>query len=431
MISSLQVLEKVGASLIGSAQFSLRFPIVEIGKSAPCIINDEDVEALLRCNFLDPSIPTEFNLLSTSRIQKKLWKYANLEEDNPEYLASVDITANRPSIGYLPPECLVKPNEKAIKALKNTGPIGEIVSQIRRKTDKKFWEEITRIKLEGQPLYEHWIRELLENLLLLRGTLIACPVPVLTKEYKSSIAEQAKANIDISDNWEELCGRRYREHGCLYSFHLAPNALDEPSLIRKAIMSLNEIFSERDNNFWGVHIHFTDISGVSRKQERVGVAKDIVKKVSDIAMRYNKFTIVSDVGPIGIAFLDQGAAYVTYSLAMTPRKKYLMGMNPNVDIDLLTYGKVLDLWSYKLLSYNEVKKRGYKISDTQLYTNVVPLNCRNKKRLYRINFAKPNNVAVMEKLNNLRAVELNREKNPNPGLIHIRRSEDSSIRIWG
>ena len=75
MINTLQILEKVGNSIIGTANVSPRMPWIEIGKCMPCVHSYEDAEALLRCNFLDPSVPSEFNLLSTSDIQKKLWKY--------------------------------------------------------------------------------------------------------------------------------------------------------------------------------------------------------------------------------------------------------------------------------------------------------------------------------------------------------------------
>ncbi|EMR75025.1 hypothetical protein MBGDF03_00514 [Thermoplasmatales archaeon SCGC AB-540-F20] len=431
MINTLQVFKKVGHSLIGSAQISARMPFVEIGKSAPCIRSEEDAEALLRCNFLDPTVPVEFNILSTHRIQKKLWKYSNMEDFNPDFLTPLEIIANRPSIGYVPPECLSKPNEKGINALKKTGSVGEEVSKLRLKySDKKFWELVTKTKLNGQTLYEQWIRELLENLLLLKGDLIACAVPIITKDFEASVTEQIKANIDISINWEKLCGRKHREHGLLYSFHLSPTALDKPDLIRKAVMGFGDIFSDENNKFWGVHIHFTDIGLVSRKRERIDIAKDLVRKIADISRKFNRFTLVSDSGPMGIVFLDQGASYNTYSPIITPRKQYLMGMNKNIDHDLVTYGKVLDLWSYNLLNHNEVKNRQYKVSDTGLYSNIVPIDSRGRQISYRIDFAKPNNVAVMEKLNNLRNIELNKKKNPNPGASHAGKSSDPLITPW-
>ena len=86
MINTLQILEKVGNSIIGTANVSPRMPWIEIGKCMPCVHSYEDAEALLRCNFLDPSVPSEFNLLSTPDIQKKLWKYSNMAEFNPNFL---------------------------------------------------------------------------------------------------------------------------------------------------------------------------------------------------------------------------------------------------------------------------------------------------------------------------------------------------------
>jgi len=425
-MKTLHILEKVGNSIIGSALLSPRMPEVEVGKAMPCIRTSEDIEGLLRCKFLDPTVPSEFNLLNSGLIQKILWKYFNQIVSSPNFLNPLDVIAGRPSIGYVPPECLTFPTEGATKALNKTGMIGAKISVLREQypdADGKFWFSIAK-----ERLYSKWIRELLYHLELLKGDLFAPPVAVINKKIASSVDLQLKINLAVSSRWEQICGRRHREIGLLYSFHLAPNALDEPTILREAVLGMNEILLKEDLRFWGVHLHFTDIRHVTRKPHRIDTAKSLVREVSQITRKYNGFTIISDAGPVGIAFLDLGASYSSYSPAMTPRKIYdKMRFSEEG-----RFGKVLGLWRYNLHGREDVRRRGDTMDETGFFPNVVPLTAQGEKswRAYRVQFGKPYNISVMEKINMLRSTELIKNKNPNPGQTHIGRSSDQLITPW-
>ncbi len=424
MMTSLQVTDRVGNSIVGLGSVSPRMNPVEVGKCAPCIRTGEDVEGLLRCDFLDPTIPTEFNLINSVAILKKLQKNLNLMAFSEGVLNPLDLIANRPSIGFVPPECLSDPSDYGAKALERTGEIGKKISSLRVKNpDGKFWAAVAKEKL-----YPRWIRELLFRLKTLKGDAIPSPTPVINKEIKSSVDLQIEVNRSVAMSWKRIAGRRHREIGLLYSLHLAPNALDSPDLLRQAVLGLGESL-EFGENFLGVHISFTNMRTASSKASRIETAKHFAREVSSTAGKYSLFTIVSDVGPVGPVFLDESVSFATYYPGMTPRKVFDSFGVVNKD---LKFGKVLGLWKYNLHDRNDVRRRKDTMDDTGLYTNTVPLEARGptSHREYRILFGKPYNVSVMERLNMERSKELKQKKNSNPGQSHIGRSSDPLIAPW-
>lgn len=422
MMNTIQILERIERSIVGTATVSPRMPDVEIGKMVPCIRSSEDAEALMRSDFLDPTAPCEINLLSSPYTRKIMMRYYLSTGDSQ----AASLISARAAIGYIPTECLYKPNDTASKAIEKTGKISKIVSELRMKcSEKQFWIEVA-----SDETYEKWLQELISEMSLVKCDLLSPPVPVVSKELPSSVTMQMKANIDVADNWERICGRKHREMGVIYSLHIAPNALDDPEILKKVIIGLREIFGSTDMRFWGIRIHFTSLNSITSKPLRVEAAKEFVQGVCDIASMYHGFVFVSDVGAIGPVFLDCGAAFASYSTAMTPRNLYFGGMNPNADFRILQYGKTLDLWKYNLFGYKEIERNGFKISDTGLTSNIVPISLRGgKKNRYRIEFGKRNNIAVMEKMNRLRHHEL-KLKNTRPGTTHIGKSKDKNIIPW-
>lgn len=424
-MQTLTTTERVGASIMGLARLSPRREQISIGKSAPCIRTTEDVDGILRCGFLDPTVPTEFNVLDTVHIQSKLARYLNDVVNRPDYLHPHSLIANRPSIGYVPPECFYEPTEKAQAALVNTGSIGKRISEIRRSNpDVSFWAEVA-----DYGLYPKWIVELLQNLRLSRGDLLAPPVPPINKDIQSSPELQVEVNKALTGIWNQVAGKDYREMGLMYSFHVAPNALDSPELLRRALLGLNEVLSNDDSRFWGIHLHFIDARYVSHKVNRVELAKEVAAKAAGIGSRNGIFTIVSDVGAIGPVLLDFGVAFATYSSAMTPRRRYTQFGTEDPD---LKFGKVIGLWDYYLHDRQAVARRGDRMEDTGLYSPEVPLHARGPKtyKAYRVDFGKPYNISVMERLNIERAKELQSKKNSKPGHSHIGRSRDALISPW-
>jgi hypothetical protein len=424
-MQTLTTIEKVGASVLGTALLSPRREQIPLGKCAPCLRTTEDVEGALRCGFLDSTLPIEFNILDALNIQHKLAIHLNDVVNRPDYLHPHSLIANRSSIGYIPPECFYEPNDKAMEALANTGPIGGRISELRRcNSDASFW-----IAVANSGLYPRWLVELLQNNRVSRGDLLAPPVPPVIKDIQASPEMQIEVNKALTGIWSQIAGKDYSEMGLMYSLHIAPSALESPDLVRRALLGLNEVLSNDDSRFWGIHLHFTDVRFVTNKVNRVELAKEVAGQAAGIGSRHGIFTMVSDVGAIGPALLDLGVAFATYSSAMTPRRRYAQF---GVDDPDLKFGKVIGLWNYFLHDRPAVRRRGDRMEETGLYSPEVPNHAKGEKtyKAYRVDFAKPYSISVMERLNIERAKELQTKKNAKPGHSHIGRSRDVQIAPW-
>jgi hypothetical protein len=424
MIPTLDIRELVGHSILGTAGFSNRYPAVEIGKCAPLIRTGEDLEGLARCNFFDSNCPVEFNILNHSAIVNALKRVQTAYPSHKEkWQDPTSIIARRPSIGYVPPECLLKSTDKAAIAINHTGRIGEKISKIRLDNpDGAFWT-----KVASEKLLIPFTRELLSCMKIFNGDLLAPAVPIISPKLKTSPKIQGVVNRALASQWPLTSGGSFTSTGILYSFHVDPTALTDGGLIRNSLTELSQSLSG-DLLFWGIHLHFIDISVVSRKASRIKAAKELVRQVSRIARQHGIFTWISDVGPIGPTLLDEGASFCSYYTGMTPRPIYLEGMNisdPN-----LHYGKVLGLWEYDLLDIKDIKTRGWLLEDTELMDRGVPHSLQfGKHKDFRVNFGKPRNIAVMERLNIERLKELSK-KNIKPGTSHLGRSSDPNIAPW-
>jgi hypothetical protein len=172
----------------------------------------------------------------------------------------------------------------------------------------------------------------------------------------------------------------------------------------------------------------------------VRTAKDFSTKVANVAGGSGRFTIVSDTGPVGPAFLDLGAAFSTYGLGMTMRRTYPFikastEQTPSARqrVRESKYGVVLGgPWNYVLLRYRDVRNQGWTLEGVDGRADGrVPETLRGGPyERYRVDFSKPYNTAVQELLNDSRDRELNGKKNARPGKSTLGKSEDPSIAPW-
>ncbi len=423
MMLTLNVSEQVGNSVLGTAQFSNRYHSIEIGKCLPLVRTGEDIEGLARSNFIEESTPIEFNILSRSPIQNALNRVQTAFPTHREsWQEPTSILTRRPSVGYVPPECFVEPTKKAKLALVNSGKIGERVSELRSlNPDGSFWTAIAKDKL-----LIPFVRELLRSMKNFNGDLFTPPVPVVNANLKTSPKIQGEVNRAIAGQWPIAVAGSFTNVGLLYSLHFHPSAFNNKTLIRNALFQLSQSLSG-DLSYWGIHINFIDISLVTKKASRIKMAKELVQKAARIGRQHGVFTWVSDVGPIGPAMLDLGAAFCSYYTGITPRATYLDGFKNTPESG---YGKVLGLWDFNLHDIKDLKNKDWQLEDTGLISPVVPQSLRSGKfKDFRVNFGKPNNVAVMERLNIERLKELEK-KNINPGISHLGRSSDINISPW-
>lgn len=442
---SLKVTETVGESIIGTAVMGRRYSNVGVGKSVPLLRTGEDAAAFCRCKFIDEEIPMEINLLSNRQIREafRTGQFQSTYDDN--FLDPEGFVAHHPIIGSVPPEVLHNPNMAALDALASSGKTSRAVASMRCgaaptamsnvKPSQQFAS--TQIVPDGaffsaltnQPvLYGRWLMELASMGLNLGLTLVAPPVAVLNGDLKASARYQHDMNQQASSAIS-LLNTGTIDVGCLYSFHVSPNALRDNALLRSGLQLFDQAVSVEDNKFFGVHLHFVDIGTItSRGHAYVNAARDVAREVAEIAQRNHIFTWTADVGPVGPVFLDYGHCFASYHPGMTPRRLYNGFGGASKDS---LYGRTLGLWQYNLMDIQEVRSKGWTVEDNGKYANVVPVSVRvGGPKKYRLEFGKPNNVAVAERLNDEREKELVVNGNARPGITHIGRSRDVKIAPW-
>ena len=459
-MKTLVVTREVERSLVGSAILSPRFQQVQIGKLAPAINSPEDAESIVRCHFLEPGLPFEVNLVCAKSMRTRL----NLQRfdvtGSDSQLSPDRILPTHPTVGYVPPELVNFPNSLGLGRLAGSCPAGDGVakarlvagrreakdvdwSKVRRKAmvgESTFWE---RMEKEG-PLYRDWVNELETAASKVVASVIAPPVPALSLRFRLSPQSQNDFNLRFADI---LAQSRKAGHapGALYSFHVHPSAIRNAPVLKEAIQLFDHSVSVDDTRFWGVHVHFVDVSALSRGPASArSAACEVVSEVAKIARQKGLFTWVSNVGIPGEIMLDEGAAFASYPPNGNPRRIY-----PSYDLSTpegseplseeekdsrseLRYGKIINGPSrLTLLDYQDLRSRNWTVQDNGKTPREVPPALRDgPHKRFRVEFAKINNIACLEVLNEERERELAINGNARPGRDVVRRSEDGPTCSW-
>ncbi len=341
------------------------------------------------------------------------------------YLAPDRMIKFRPSIGYVPPELMTEPNADGLRALgRSKGESRKVAALRETNSDGGFW-----VAMAKQNRYIAWLQELAGWADFMGVSLVAPPVPVVTSDLETSPEKQAELNLLAASIWRQVVG--LRELGLMYSLHVHPSALEEPDMLRRTLRGFARSITSRDNPYWGVHINFVDIGLATRRPDRILGAKDFAREASRIAKSAGVFAWGSDLGPVGPVFLDQGLSFVSYHTGMTPRRAYSGGSMDEEHADT-SYGKVLGLWKYNLLERDNIKKQGWRVEDNGLFLSEVPTSLRVNEayKEFRVGFARPNNIAIAERLNEERRNEVLVKGNAKPGSAHLGRSNDHRIAPW-
>jgi hypothetical protein len=459
-MKTLVVTREVEQSLVGKAIFSPRFQQVQIGKLAPAINSPEDAESIVRCHFIDPGLPFEVNLVCsrTMRTQLNLQRF-DVVASNPQ-VSPDRILPTHPTIGYIPPETVNFPNSLGLGRLSSSCAAGDRVAKARlvvgrREANEIDWRKVRRKAMVGEstfwermemesPLYQEWIKELVTGASKVVASVIAPPVPALSTRFRLSPQAQNDFNLRFADTLTQW-RKAGQAPGALYSLHIHPSAIRNAPLLKEAIQLFDHSVSVDDTRFWGVHLHFFDISTLSRAPASArGAAREVVSEVSKIARGKGLFTWVSNAGIPGEIMLDEGAAFASYAPNGNPRRVYPSydlstpeGSEPLSDEERetrseLRYGKIINgPWHLTLLDYQDLRSRNWTVQDNGKTPREVPQALRDGPyKQFRVEFAKVNNIACLERLNEEREHELEVNGNSRPGRDMVVRSEDGPTRAW-
>lgn len=423
-MKTLALIDRVGESIVGTSLFSARFNGVGVGRHVPLVRKGEDAEGLIRAGFLDGSSPIELNILSIRTVRAALARSSVFATTRPDWIPPGGLFHSRPSVAYVPPEVLTRPTTDGLRALGSTGPAGSAVASLRgQATDGAFWNGLAK-----QHLYAPWLRELLAHARAMGISLFAPPVPVLSHDLPGASLLQAQINLSAVSIKSKL-GNDPSIPGLLYGLHVHPSALADPVMLNTAIKQLDHVTSQADNEFWGVHLNFTDVGVVTTQgAARIQAAKELIREASRIGRDAGMFSWVGDTCAIGPSLLDEGPAFTSYHPGLTPHKIYGPSAPSSIDVQC---GKVIEVWDYNLKLRSDIARKGWKVDDTGLFPALVPVAVRSASpKTFRVEFGKPNNIAVAERLNIEREKELVQLGNARPGQSHVGKSSDFRIIPW-
>jgi hypothetical protein len=423
-MKTLSLIDRIGESIVGTSIFSPRFTGVQVGRHVPLVRRGEDAEGLIRAGFLGEDVPIELNLLAVRTVRAALARGSTLASSRGDRLDPASLFHSRPSVAYIPPETLTRPHRDGVAALNAMGGAATSVASLRSgAADGAFWTGVAQ-----HHVYAPWVRESFLQARTMGISLLVPPVPVVSRDLPGAAILQGRINLSAAAI-RATFGSDSSIPGLMYGLHFHPNALSQPLVLQTALQQLSAIVARADNEFWGVHVSFTDIGAVTQ-QGAVGVqgAKEVVREASRIAADAGMFTWVSDTGAVGPALLDEGPAFSSYHPGLSPHKIYNGGAATTEDIKC---GKVLEVWNYNLLLRSQIGRKQWTVDDTGLFPNVVPVDLRaGTPPAFRVRFGKPNNIAVAERLNAEREKELVQVGNARPGKSHIGKSNDLRISPW-
>lgn len=454
---TLTVVQTVGSAVVGTAYLGPKFQTVPIGKCLPALHSGEDARALARCGFLDASVPIEINLLAWRPIQAALLQRKLLAEPGDGSADPEILISRHAIIGSISPEVLSEPNPLALSALSGAGVVGHSLAELRatskavgrvkkgkwrklRKSDHfvsdpTYWERVS----QQRAVYTRFLGELVDHGKPFAMALFAPPVPPIHARYSGSAELQGELNAAAAE-WARPRSASTGSPGLLYNFSVMPSAFRDPDLVRGAIKVCSEALSQHDNRFHGVYLSISDLARISvSRGSRVRMVRDLVRELVSIANQSGMFVWIAEAGPAGISLLDEGASYTSYRLGMGSGPSYALFKtdqnNPPSEAELWTrkFGQVLSgPYGLELLQHAELSARGWLLTEENGRTSpLVPAILRKDPDRFRVEFGKPNNVAVLDRLNELWEREIVVNGNARAGRAAVARSSEPAIRAWG
>jgi hypothetical protein len=267
-LQTINVIQRVGESLVGTTNWGSRFEHVPLGRAMPALKGGEDAEALLRCGFFERGSPLELNLLRADNFRRILRQRLLTDAGAEGWLHPESVLRDHPSIGYLPPELFSAPNSSGLHNLYASGVAGEAVARLWLSPDANTDEEVDWGKIRSADIvsdkafwrsvaksdaYPSLIGDLLTKGQNVRLSLLAPPVPCLRDGYSEAPDLQMDLNNVAATLMAPALGSTTSIHPA-YSLWVHPSALGEPQMLNDAVDNLRVALSDTSNGFRAVHL---------------------------------------------------------------------------------------------------------------------------------------------------------------------------------
>jgi len=419
---------EVGTTQVGNLSISDLDVETKFSTLFPYIKGREDIEVILRypdvlrkkqpielCGFKTDIIlrraqSLEQILMDERQIDIKEGLYESFTADHPI------LTSFNPEVIWFAPETGISTLEKNMKQLLPTSSLGfdakmakEVAKKIvdlivEKPRTYNFWKRLSQIEYENETLGSVLIEYCIQNGISSKAKWLSGITPLIDAKTPNSVAISHQVNIATATLVQSKYDFGDTVPAYLYTINLNSSMLmpDKWTPLLDDVIRSARVALENQELFDGVFLSIRNLNAISQSQGRVNVVLKLMKKIAEISKVETAPSFWSRLGLIGLAALDLGENYcsvppnlnlddVFQSPGGPPEKVYHFGRIMNLNMRERWYANQVQ---------DSTKKHGRGLPPLKKYWDKnLPTNEELvKPARYRINFAKPYNIAAFNNL---------------------------------
>ncbi len=392
------------------------------GCLTPFIKGQEDIEVLLyNPNALISKQPVELCGFAASTIlNKAVALEEKLKED--EFASTfLEFTYNQPMVMSFPPEVIWNGKgldhwEKSLKRfIKFSSPgftekeIDEFCKYIRETVTSnslthKFWDHIVKETFKGESISKLLMEWVATTAIKMRCKYTSGIVPIISQKTRGSVVLNHRVNLAQAALIRDMEEVGFEVPQYFYTIQLHPNMIkpdDWNDLLDEVVKNLRSSLDTTDI-FSGIHVTIRDLNAISNSPGRIQTVMKLFEEINRLGHEYKLPVWWSNFGLIGLAALDEGGDFASFTLNMKT-DELVAGSGGGPIAKEHQYGKILDINQKRLYEWKQVKKLGKhghslpKLNKFSIRNTPDDLELGSPP-LYRKLFSKPYNTASMNEL---------------------------------
>ncbi len=411
---------EAGNAKVGEVIDHLNKIRLQSGYLVPYISGSEDIEALLlNPEIIPDNVPVEVcGAKSATILNKTITLEERLEAEGG--ISYLEFTKRNPLLMSFPPELLWLARNSGLEYWRKTlerflplsiglnkresKKITDILISAARKSREnyEFWKIISRTDYGDQRLSKILIELSISMAAKMRCRYMAGFNPIIDYRIKGSVILNHRINLAFATLVNEMLDVGIEAPHYFYTIPIN-STLIQPD---ERITELNEIIRycksalETTDLFGGIHITIRNLELISKDPGRVRVVFKLFSEINQIGKDYRVPVWYSRAGLIGLAALDEGADFASYSPNLTLNDVFLEGGPPEKESQ---FGKIINIDKKELWNIKQLKKgmeNNYTLPKFEKvsFRNIPDSIELDSASYYRRLFSKPYNIAAMTEL---------------------------------
>jgi len=418
----------VGATQVGNLSISDLDVETKFSTLFPYLKGREDIEVLLRYpGVLRKKQPIELCGFKTDIILRRAQSLEQILIDERQidireglfesFAAEHPILISfNPEVIWFAPETGISAFEKNMKQILPTSSLGFDAKMAKEAAQKiialsvekprtyNFWKKLSQIEYENETLGSILIEYCIQNGISSKAKWLSGITPLIDAKTPNSIAISHQMNIATATLVQSKYDFGDTVPAYLYTIHLNSSMLmpDKWTPLLDEVTRSIRVAIENQELFDGVFLSIRNLNAISQSQGRVNVVLKLMKKIAEISRVEATPSFWSRLGPIGLAALDLGENYCSVPLNLNLDDVFQSPGGPPEKV--YHFGKIINPNMREKWYVNQVQLsanndgRGMPPLEKYWDKNLPSEDELNKPARYRINFAKPYNIAVFNNL---------------------------------